>query len=37
MVGNEYWVRTEYTKIQPVDFYYALDAFGDREDDLNTD
>ncbi|MCB1326967.1 MAG: SRPBCC domain-containing protein [Leptospiraceae bacterium] len=35
--GKEYWGWTEYTRIQPIDFYRALDAFSDSEGNVNTD
>ena len=35
--GQEYWGWTEYTKIQPIDFYETLDAFSDGEGNINTD
>ncbi len=35
--GKEYWGWTEYTKINPIDFYETLDAFCDNEGNLNTD
>ncbi len=35
--GTEYWGRTDYTKIQPIDFYYSLDAFCDAEGNVNPD
>jgi len=33
--GKEYWGRTDYTKIQPIDFYHSLDAFSDAEGNIN--
>ncbi len=33
--GTEYWGRTDYTKIQPIDFYHSLDAFCDAEGNVN--
>ena len=35
--GKEYWGWTEYTKIQPIDYYKTLDAFSDSEGSLNKD
>ena len=35
--GKEYWGWTEYTKIQPIDYYKTLDAFSDSEGNLNKD
>lgn len=35
--GTEYWGRTDYTKIQPIDFYHSLDAFCDAEGNVNPD
>ena len=35
--GTEYWGFTEYTKIQPIDFYESLDAFSDSDGNINTD
>lgn len=33
--GQEYWGWTEYTKIEPIDFYETWDAFSDSEGNLN--
>lgn len=33
--GTEYWGYTEYTKIQPIDYYETIDAFSDNEGNLN--
>lgn len=33
--GTEYWGRTDYLNIQPIDFYTALDGFCDSEGNLN--
>jgi uncharacterized protein YndB with AHSA1/START domain len=35
--GKEYWGWTEYTKIQPIDFYETIDAFCDSEGNLNAE
>jgi uncharacterized protein YndB with AHSA1/START domain len=35
--GTEYWGWTEYTKIQPIDYYETLDAFSDSDGNLNAD
>ena len=35
--GTEYWGRTDYLTIQPIDYYTALDAFCDNEGNINTD
>jgi len=35
--GPEYWARTDYTKITPIDGYEALDAFTDEHGTINTD
>ncbi len=35
--GKEYWGWTEYSKIQPIDFYETLDAFSDSEGNINKD
>lgn len=35
--GTEYWGRTDYTKIQPIDFYHSLDAFCDADGNINPD
>lgn len=35
--GTEYWGRTDYLKIQPIDFYTSLDGFCDSEGNLNPD
>ncbi|MEQ8244460.1 SRPBCC domain-containing protein [Fulvivirga sp.] len=35
--GNEYWGWTDYTKIQPIDFYETTDAFSDSEGKTNSD
>lgn len=33
--GTEYWGLTEYTEIQPIDYYKTLDAFSDAEGNIN--
>lgn len=33
--GKEYWGRTDYLKIQPIDFYTSLDGFCDSDGNLN--
>jgi uncharacterized protein YndB with AHSA1/START domain len=35
--GTEYWGRTDYVKINPIEFYTALDAFCDNNGNINTD
>lgn len=35
--GTEYWGWTEYTKIQPIDFYETRDAFSDADGNINKD
>lgn len=35
--GTEYWGRTDYLKIKPIDYYTALDAFCDSEGNINPD
>lgn len=35
--GTEYWGLTEYTEIQPIDYYKALDAFSDPEGNINAE
>jgi uncharacterized protein YndB with AHSA1/START domain len=35
--GTEYWGLTEYVKIQPIDYYTALDAFSNAEGEINED
>lgn len=35
--GNEYWGWTDFTKIQPIDFYETKDAFSDSEGKTNGD
>ncbi|GAB3964438.1 SRPBCC family protein [Spirosoma terrae] len=35
--GTEYWGRTDYLKIQPIDAYTALDGFCDEDGNLNTE
>ena len=35
--GTEYWGRMEYHKIQPIDYYTALDAFSNAEGEINED
>lgn len=35
--GQEYWGRTDYLKIQPIDFYTSLDAFSDADGNINPD
>ncbi len=35
--GKEYWGWTEYTKIQPINFYETWDAFCDSDGNLNID
>jgi uncharacterized protein YndB with AHSA1/START domain len=35
--GTEYWGLTEYLKIEPIDFYTALDAFTNAEREINKD
>ena len=34
--GTEYWGRTDYLTIQPIDNYTALDAFCNSEGEINT-
>lgn len=33
--GSEFWARTDYTKIDPIDSYRALDGFCDASGELN--
>lgn len=33
--GKEYWGRTEYTKINPIDYYQTKDAFADENGNAN--
>lgn len=33
--GTEYWGYTEYTTIQPIDFYTTLDAFSNEKGEVN--
>ncbi len=33
--GTEYWGYSEYVKIQPIDYYTALDAFSNAEGEIN--
>ena len=33
--GKEYWGRTEYTKINPIDYYQTKDAFADENGNVN--
>lgn len=33
--GKEYWGRTDYTKITPIDGYQTLDAFADEKGEVN--
>jgi uncharacterized protein YndB with AHSA1/START domain len=35
--GTEYWGLTNYLKINPIDYYTALDAFSNAEGEINTD
>lgn len=35
--GTEHWGRTDYVKIQPIDFYTSYDAFSDENGNLNPD
>jgi uncharacterized protein YndB with AHSA1/START domain len=35
--GTEYWGLTEYVKIQPIDYYTALDAFSNANGEINED
>lgn len=35
--GTEYWGLTEYVKIQPIDYYTALDAFSNADGEINKD
>ncbi|HEY9049085.1 MAG TPA: SRPBCC domain-containing protein [Ohtaekwangia sp.] len=35
--GAEYWGRLDYIKIQPIDYYTALDAFSDESGALNSE
>jgi uncharacterized protein YndB with AHSA1/START domain len=35
--GKEYWGRTDYTKIKPIDGYTALDAFSNEKGEVNPD
>lgn len=35
--GSEYWGRMDYKKIQPVDYYTALDGFSDATGAVNPD
>ena len=33
--GKEYWGRTEYVKINPIDYYQTKDAFADENGNIN--
>lgn len=35
--GTEHWGRTDFLKIQPIDYYTSLDGFCDDEGNLNPD
>ncbi len=35
--GTEHWGWTDYTKIQPIDFYDTLDGFADSEGNIHPD
>jgi uncharacterized protein YndB with AHSA1/START domain len=35
--GQEYWNRTDYQKIRPIDFYTARDGFSDANGTVNAD
>ena len=35
--GTEYWGLTEYQKINPIDYYTALDAFSNADGEINKD
>ena len=35
--GKEYWGRTEYVKINPIDYYQTKDAFADENGNVNGD
>ncbi len=35
--GKEYWGRTEYVKINPIDYYQTKDAFADENGNINAD
>jgi uncharacterized protein YndB with AHSA1/START domain len=35
--GQEYWARMDYTAINPIDGYEALDAFSDNKGNVNPD
>ena len=35
--GTEYWGYTGYLKIEPIDYYTALDAFSNAEGEINED
>jgi uncharacterized protein YndB with AHSA1/START domain len=35
--GTEYWGYTSYLKIQPIDYYTALDAFSNTDAEINED
>ncbi|WP_315823510.1 SRPBCC domain-containing protein [Paraflavitalea speifideaquila] len=35
--GTAYWGYTEYVKIQPIDYYTALDAFSNEAGEINKD
>jgi uncharacterized protein YndB with AHSA1/START domain len=35
--GKEYWGRTDYTKINPIDSYRTLDAFANEKGEVNPD
>jgi hypothetical protein len=35
--GKEYWGRTDYVKINPIDNYTAMDAFSNEKGEVNPD
>lgn len=35
--GTEYWGWTDYSKIQPIEYYKTMDGFSDSEGNINTD
>lgn len=35
--GKEYWGRTEYTSVNPIDGYTTIDAFADENGNINPD
>ena len=35
--GKEYWGRTEYVKIDPIDYYQTKDAFADENGNINAE